>query len=154
MGLLVLLCCEDALYLYSLKFVIQGDNVSIQKVNLVKPCRWTTTFKKDEKESGLVLLYQSGDIEIRSLPKLEVVGEYSLMSIIRWNFKAKMDKAISSTDRGQIILVNGCEIAFIFLLASENDFRIPECLPCLHNKVLVEDADAVVGISKSEEKTG
>ena len=65
MGLLVLLCCEDALYLYSLKFVIQGDNVSIQKVNLVKPCRWTTTFKKDEKESGLVLLYQSGDIEIR-----------------------------------------------------------------------------------------
>lgn len=152
MGLLVLLCCEDALYLYSLKSVIQGDNVSIQKVNLVKPCRWTTTFKKDEKESGLVLLYQSGDIEIRSLPELEVVGEYSLMSIIRWNFKANMDKAINSSDRGQIILVNGCEIAFISLLASENDFRIPECLPCLHNKVLAEDADAAVGFSPNQKK--
>ncbi|RVX03046.1 hypothetical protein CK203_016798 [Vitis vinifera] len=50
------------------------------------------------------------------------------------------------------IIVNGCEIAFISLLASENDFRIPECLPCLHNKVLAEDADAAVGFSPNQKK--
>ncbi|KAL0003360.1 hypothetical protein SO802_017141 [Lithocarpus litseifolius] len=41
-----------------------GESNSIWKVNLVKPC-WTATFKKNEKELGLVVLFQSGAIEIR-----------------------------------------------------------------------------------------
>ncbi|KAK9283990.1 hypothetical protein L1049_012248 [Liquidambar formosana] len=69
-GQSVLFCCEDALCLYSLKSVIQGDNNSIRKVDLVKPCCWTTTFNKDEKEGGLVVLYPTGVIEIRSSFKL------------------------------------------------------------------------------------
>lgn len=40
----------------------------------------------------------------RSLPDLELVMESSLMSILRWNFKANMDKTISA-DNGQITLV-------------------------------------------------
>ncbi|KAF8395898.1 hypothetical protein HHK36_019853 [Tetracentron sinense] len=103
---LVLLCCEDALRLNSLKSVIQGDMNSIRKVNLLKPCCWTTTFKKDGKVCGLILLYQTGDIEIRSLADLEVVGENSLMAILRWSFKANMDKTMSSSDNGQITLVD------------------------------------------------
>ncbi|KAF8396949.1 hypothetical protein HHK36_018585 [Tetracentron sinense] len=149
---LVLLCCEDALRLYSLKSVIQGDMNSIRKVNLVKPCCWTTTFKKDEKVCGLILLYQTGDIEIRSLPDLEVVGENSLMSILRWSFKANMDKTMSSSDNGQITLANGCELAFISLLSYENDFRIPEFLPCLHDKVLAAAADAAISFSSNQKK--
>ncbi|KAH9702538.1 V-SNARE coiled-coil domain-containing protein [Citrus sinensis] len=50
--LFVLLCYEDALWLYPLK-------------SLIQPCCWTTSFKKNEKECGLVVLYQTGDIEIR-----------------------------------------------------------------------------------------
>ncbi|KAI9157539.1 hypothetical protein LWI28_024104 [Acer negundo] len=61
--LFVLLCCEDSLLLYSLKSVIQGDSNPIQKVNLLKPCCWTTTFKKNEKECGLVVLYRTDLIE-------------------------------------------------------------------------------------------
>lgn len=41
----------------------------------------------------------------RSLPNLEVLGESSLMSILRWNFKPNMDKTISSSNRGLIALV-------------------------------------------------
>uniref|UniRef100_A0A5B7B8W9 V-SNARE coiled-coil homology domain-containing protein n=1 Tax=Davidia involucrata TaxID=16924 RepID=A0A5B7B8W9_DAVIN len=148
---LVLLCCKDALRLYHTKSVVQGDNKPICKVKLAKPCCWTTTFKKD-KVCGLVLLYQTGAVEIRSLPDLELVKETSLMSILRWNFKANMDRTMSSTDNGHITLANGCELAFISLLASENDFRIPESLPCLHDKVLAAAAVAAISISSNQKK--
>ncbi|XP_031264245.1 uncharacterized protein LOC116122548 isoform X2 [Pistacia vera] len=141
MDLFVLLCCENALWLYSLNSVIQGDSNCIRKVNLLKPCCWTATFKKDENEYGLVIVYQTGEIEIRSLPCLEVVGETSLMSILRWNFKTNMEKTMCSSCNGQIVLINGYEFAFISVLASENDFRIPESLPCLHDKVLAAAAN-------------
>lgn len=41
----------------------------------------------------------------RSLPDLEVVGETSLTSILRWNFKTNMDKRMSSSSTGQITMV-------------------------------------------------
>lgn len=148
----VLLCCENALRLFPTKSVIQVDNKPICKVELAKPCCWTTIFKKDEKVYGLMLLYQTGAIEIRSLPDLEVVSESSLMSILRWAFKANMDKTISSSHDGQIALANGCELAFISLLAGENGFRIPESFPCLHDKVLAAAADAAIGLSSNQKK--
>lgn len=45
-----------------------------------------------------------GLLSNRSLPDLEVVGEVSLMSTLRWSFKTNMDKTISSNN-GQIALV-------------------------------------------------
>ena len=114
----------------------KGDGDSIHKVDLVKPCCWTTMFKKDEKTCGLVVLYQIGVIEIRSLPDLEELGESSLISILRWNFKTNMEKIICSTNHEQIALVNEGELAFISLLSYENEFRITDSLSCLHDKVL------------------
>ncbi|KAL6980725.1 hypothetical protein U1Q18_022362 [Sarracenia purpurea var. burkii] len=154
MDLLVLLCCENALHLYSLKSLIKGERKSLRTVDLEKPCCWTTIFKKNGKACGLILVYQTGLIEIRSLPDLEMVGEISLMSILRWGFKTSMSKTISSSDTGQLVLVNGCEVAFISLLGFENDFRIPEALPCLHDKVLEAAADAAVRFSQNQKKQG
>ncbi|XP_075671300.1 uncharacterized protein LOC142640875 isoform X2 [Castanea sativa] len=150
MNLFILLCCEDALFLYSFESVIKGESNSIWKVNLVKPCCWTATFKKNEKELGLVVLYQSGAIEIRSLPTLEVLEETSLMTILRWNFKANMDKTMCSSDNGQIFLVNGCEFATVSLLGNENDFRIPESLPSLYDKILEAAVPASVNLSSNQ----
>lgn len=48
----------------------------------------------------------------RSLPDLELVGESSLMSILRWNFKTSMTKTISSSDTGHIVLVR---VLFLFV---------------------------------------
>ncbi|KAL2456266.1 transducin family protein/WD-40 repeat family protein [Forsythia ovata] len=150
MSSLILLCCEDALYLYSFKSIIQGENKFISKLELGKPCCWTTIFKKNAEEYGLIIVYQTGEIEIRSLPNLELVGGTSLMSILRWNFKKNMEKTMSASDKGQITLVNGCEFALISLLAFEDEFRIPENLPCLHDKVL---AAAAASFSQSQKKT-
>lgn len=149
----ILLCCEDALLLCSLNSVVEGSINIIQKKHLIKHCCWSATFrKKAEKTRGLILLYQTGDIEIRSLPDLEVLAESSLMSVLRWNFKTNMEKTMSSYGNGQIALVNGCELAFLSLLACQNDFRIPESLPSLHDKVLAAAADAAISISVNQKK--
>ncbi|KAG8501402.1 hypothetical protein CXB51_003547 [Gossypium anomalum] len=146
-SLLILLCFEDALHLHSLKSVIKGTCDSIREVNL-KQCCWTSAIKIDDKECGLVLLCWTGIIEIRSLTKLEVMGQCSLMTILRWNFTANMEKMACSSNRGQIVLINGCEFAAVSILALENDFRIPDSLPCFHDTVLAAAFDATV---KSED---
>lgn len=144
---IILLCCENALHLYSLNSVIQGENKSIYKLDLVKPCSWTAMFTKEATEYGLIIVYQTGDIEVRSLPAFRVLGSTSLTSILRWNFKTNMNKLMSSSDKGQITLACGSEFAIISLLASENDFRIPVALPSLHDKVLAAAADATISIA-------
>ncbi|KAL6534388.1 hypothetical protein OROHE_013313 [Orobanche hederae] len=133
--LYVLLCCKDSLRLYPAKSVVRGESKPIYKIKLSKPCCWTTVFRKTEEVCGLVVFYETGVIEIRSLPDLELVREFPLMSYLRWNIKANMERMISST-------ANGSEVAFISLLEGENDFRIPESLPSLHDEVLAAAANA------------
>ncbi|KAL6520905.1 hypothetical protein OROGR_017474 [Orobanche gracilis] len=108
--LYVLLCCKDSLRLYPAKSVVRGESKPIYKIKLSKPCSWTTVFRKTEEVCGLVVFYETGVIEIRSLPDLE--------------------------------LANGSEVAFISLLEGENDFRIPESLPSLHDEVVAAAANA------------
>ncbi|PIA32290.1 hypothetical protein AQUCO_04500116v1 [Aquilegia coerulea] len=149
----VLLCSKTALRLYTLKSLLQGNKKSIRKVKLGKPCCWATTIrKKGESACGLILLYETGVIEIRSLPDMELVSESSLMSILRWSFKANMNKTMSSSENGLIALANGCELAFISFLDGGNDFRIPESLPCLHDNVLAAAADAAISLSSKQKK--
>lgn len=51
-------------------------------------------------------LFVCYSLKNRSLPKLEIIGENSLMSILRWPFKFGMDKTLSSSDNGEISLVS------------------------------------------------
>ncbi|XP_038903847.1 LOW QUALITY PROTEIN: uncharacterized protein LOC120090335 [Benincasa hispida] len=147
----VLLCCQDSLRLYSVNSIIQGNDKPTRKVKQSKCC-WTTTFKMKERGYGLVLLFQSGVIEIRSLPDLELLKESSLQSILMWNFTVNMDKISSSSEQGQIVLANGGEVAFLSLLSDENEFRIPDSLPSLHDKVLAAAADAAFSVSSYQKK--
>ncbi|KAG4936889.1 hypothetical protein JHK84_050994 [Glycine max] len=149
---LVLLCCENSLRLFSAKSLIQGHKKPIKKVKHSKSCYWTTFFKKDDKVYGLLSLLQTGTFEIRSLPDLELVAESSLLSILRWNYKVNMDKTMCSDDHGQIVLANSSELAFMSLLAGENEFSNPEHLPCLHDKVLAAAADAAFRFSSNQKK--
>ncbi|XP_044501411.1 uncharacterized protein LOC123222619 [Mangifera indica] len=137
-----------------------GNKKSIHKVKHAKPCCWTTTFSKDGKLCGLVSLFQSGVVEIRSLFDLKLVKETSLMSILGWSFKANMDKKINANN-GQITLVNGSEVAFIHQLDAENDeqnskdyhcSRFLESLSCLHDKVLEAAADAAITVCSNQKK--
>ncbi|KAG0546478.1 hypothetical protein BDA96_02G450500 [Sorghum bicolor] len=148
----LVVCCEDVLFLLSLASLIQGSSKHLQKTKLTKPCCWSAVFKNmDGKICGLILAYQTGIIEVRSVPDLAIVAESSLMSLLRWSYKTGMDKSASSSN-GQITLVNGSEFAIISLMASENDFRIPESLPCLHDKVLAAAAEAAISFSTDQRR--
>lgn len=149
---LILLCCDDGLHLYSLKSVVQGEKRSIRTLELSTTCCWTTIFETDEKDLGLILFYQTGLIEIRSLPDFELVGETPLYSVLKWTFNTNMKNTMSSSGTGQITMVNRHEFAFLSLLAFENDFRIPESLPSLHNRVLAAAADSDVTSSRNQKK--
>ncbi|XP_042036243.1 uncharacterized protein LOC121782456 isoform X1 [Salvia splendens] len=148
----ILLCCAEAFYFYTLESLIQGDNNYFYKIEHGKQCSWSTVIKRDEERYGLVVFYQSGEIELRSLPDLKLLGENSLMSILRWNFKNKMDKTISASEEGQITLVNGCEFALVSLMAYADEFRIRKPLPCLHDEVLAAAADADVNYFQNQKK--
>ncbi|GER34965.1 transducin family protein / WD-40 repeat family protein, partial [Striga asiatica] len=152
--LYVLLCCKDSLRIYPAKSVVRGENKPMCNVKLLKPCCWTAVFRKSEKVYGLVVIYETGVIEIRSLPDLELVKEFPLMSYLRWNVKANMERMISSTENLLLTLANGFEVAFISLLEGENDFRIPESLPSLHDEVLAAAANAAFSVSEPKRKQG
>ncbi|CAK7343904.1 unnamed protein product [Dovyalis caffra] len=73
------------------------------------------------------------------------------MSVLRWNFKANMEKMMSC-ENGLITLAHGCELAFISLFSVENCFRIPESFPCLHDKLLAAAAEAAFDFSSNQKK--
>ncbi|KAI7749886.1 hypothetical protein M8C21_019771 [Ambrosia artemisiifolia] len=147
---LILVCCGDSVLLHSTKSLIQGRSNFIRKIDLEKQCCWATIFMKNELESGVILVYSDGVIEIRSLPDLNVLAATSIMSILRWNFKTNMEKTMSSFGNANITMVYGCEFAVISLFTSENDFRVPESLPRLHDKVVAEAAEAALKFSLSQ----
>ncbi|KAH9311795.1 hypothetical protein KI387_026830, partial [Taxus chinensis] len=153
-SLLLLLCSKDALRLYSASSFIQRKNRSVRKVKLEMPCCWASTFmNKDENVFGLVLLYASGLLEIRSLPNMEIIGSVSLRSLLRWNHP-NLGKTISCSANCRIALVHNKEMAFLSLLENENDLRIPDCLPHLHDRDLAVATDAAhkAGIHQTRKK--
>ncbi|PHT44914.1 hypothetical protein CQW23_14072 [Capsicum baccatum] len=87
-------------------YVKEGDINPVHEVKLAKPCSRTSILKNDTENYGLVLVYQNGLVEIRSLLDLEVLGELSLTSILGWNSKINMDKTISSPGKAMISLVD------------------------------------------------
>ncbi|KQK14486.1 uncharacterized protein LOC100837017 isoform X4 [Brachypodium distachyon] len=149
---LLLVSFEDVVLSFSLTSLLQGSNKHIRKTKLANKCCWSAILKNmDDKACALILAYQTGLVELRSLPEMEILAESSLMQVLRWSYKTGMDKSMSSSN-GQIALLNGSEFAIISLVASENDFRIPESLPCLHDKVLAAAAEAAISISTDQKR--
>ncbi|KAG8099009.1 hypothetical protein GUJ93_ZPchr0013g37919 [Zizania palustris] len=149
---LLLVCCEDVILLFSLESLIQGSNKHLHRIKIAKHCCWSAVFTNmDGKACGLILAYQTGTIELRSLPDMVILAESSLMSLLRWSYKTGMEKSMSSLN-GQITLVNGSEFTIISLIASENAFRIPESMPCLHDKVLAAAAESAIHVSMDQKR--
>ncbi|KAG6504536.1 hypothetical protein ZIOFF_036870 [Zingiber officinale] len=93
---------EDALYQYE---VLKDPLLVICFTNAICFYSLKSAMEVDDMVSGLVLLYETGTIEIRCLPGLEIKTETSLMSILRWSFKTNMGKTMSFSDDGNIALL-------------------------------------------------
>lgn len=149
---LILVCGENKLRLYDMKSAIQGEDKPSYKVKLGNTCCWTSLLIEDDKVCGIIVCYNSGVLEVRSFPDLKLVTGSSLTSILRWNFRPKMEKLMTSLENGLISLVNGSELAFVSLSSGENETRFLASLPLLHDRVVAAAADAAICYSEKQKK--
>ncbi|KAM7519969.1 hypothetical protein LguiB_018931 [Lonicera macranthoides] len=101
---LLLLCSEKAAYVYSLVHVVQGvKKVYYKKKFHSSSCCWASMFYNPDN-AGLVLLFSSGKIEIRSLPELSLLRETSIRGL---TFSSSKQTSISDSS------VNGDQEVFL-----------------------------------------
>ncbi|KAJ8763993.1 hypothetical protein K2173_004864 [Erythroxylum novogranatense] len=154
----VLICSEKAVYVYSLNHVVQG----IKKVHYKKKfhsssCCWASTFYSDSK-IGLILCFSNERIEIRSLPELSLINEYSIRgfthSVPKVNSMA--DSSICCSRDGELIVVNSDQEIFVvsFLLQKEH-FRLLNSVSQVYQKDLLKSRGLPTGsVAQKEKKKG
>ncbi|XP_027078958.1 uncharacterized protein [Coffea arabica] len=118
----VVVCSEKAVYVYSLVHILQG----IKKVHNKKKfhsssCCWASIL--ESPGSGLILLFSSGKIEIRSLPELSLLKETSVRGV---RPSIPKQNSISNTlvcfsVNGDMILVEGDQEAFFISVSLQKD---------------------------------
>ncbi|KAL5099676.1 hypothetical protein RYX36_004003, partial [Vicia faba] len=132
----ILLCSEKALYIYSFEHALQGIKKVVYKKKFSSSCCWASTFYS-ASNIGLVLLFTSGKVELRSLPDLSLIVKISIRGFTYSPPKLKSfsDKQICCSSRGDIVLVNGDqEIFVVSLLVHRNIFRLLDSVSCIYGK--------------------
>ncbi|RDY02840.1 Syntaxin-binding protein 5, partial [Mucuna pruriens] len=143
----ILLCSEKALYVYSLVHAIQGvKKVLYKKKFHSASCCWASTFYS-HSDVGLVLIFTSGKIELRSLPELSLIMETSIRGFSYSPPKSKSfsDSQICCSSKGDLVLVNGDqEIFVVSLLVQRNIFRLLDSISCIYSKEMMLSQEELV----------
>ncbi|KAJ8567715.1 hypothetical protein K7X08_019923 [Anisodus acutangulus] len=154
---LVLLCSEKAVYVYSLLHIVQG----IKKVYYKKKfhsslCCWASTF--DKPEAGLMLLFSSGKIEIRSLPELSLLKETSVRGLTLSPPRANSiaDHSICASKNGELIVVDrDQEMLFVSVSLQNDTFRFLDFASQVYDRDLVVEPGWISApIIQKEKKKG
>ncbi|CAK9191089.1 unnamed protein product [Sphagnum troendelagicum] len=155
-NLYLLICSEKSLRLYSSSAVMQGSGDTLQEVELQTPCGWAATFKvPSTNASSLVLLNQSGWLEIRSLPDLGILYETTLSSCLSWQLELSSNfwRTLACAENGHLLLIDeGRELIQLSLLKEETELRLPQCLPHIYDKDLAAAAEAAMKYAMSQPK--
>ncbi|PIN17225.1 hypothetical protein CDL12_10104 [Handroanthus impetiginosus] len=149
----LLLCSEKATYTYSLSHLVQGVKKVLYKKKYNLSCYWASTVGCPD--AGLILLFTSGRIEIRSLPELSLVKESSLRALTFSNFRpfSVSDITVSSSHDGEIIIVNGDqEVLFVSTLLHNEAYRLLDYVSQVLNKDLVNTQGIISSPSAKEKK--
>ncbi|KAI3794329.1 hypothetical protein L1987_36958 [Smallanthus sonchifolius] len=135
---LLLLCSEKAVYVYSLPHVVQGvKKVCYKKKFNSSVCCWASTCCSD---TGLVLVFTNGKIEIRSLPELSLLKATSIRGLGLSTSKPNSlpDSSYCASQNGDIIMVNGDQEVFIAsVLLHREIFRHLDLATQVYNKDLI-----------------
>ncbi|KAF1874946.1 hypothetical protein Lal_00007562 [Lupinus albus] len=135
--LYVLQCSEKALYIYSLVHVVQGVKKVLHKKKFnSSSCCWASTFYTTSN-IGLILVFTSGKLELRSLPELSLIAETSIRGFTYSPPKLKSfsDSQICCSSRGDLVLLNGDqEIFAVSLLVQRNTYRLLDYISSVYKK--------------------
>ncbi|KAK6125888.1 hypothetical protein DH2020_040368 [Rehmannia glutinosa] len=150
----LLLCSEKAVYAYSLLQLVQGVKKVLYKKKFSSSCYWASTF--GSPDVGVILLFASGKIEIRSLPELSLVKESSIRALTFSNLRpfSVSDIIVSSSHDGELIVVNGDqELLFVSTLLHKA-YRHLDSISEVLNKDLVNNQGLISSPSVKEKKKG
>lgn len=137
--LLVLLCSEKAIYVYSLMHIVQGVKKVLYKKKFHSLCFWASTFYTSS-DLGLVLFFACGKIEIRSVPDLYLIKEAYIrgFALSGSNVKSSSEISICSSSNGELIMVNGDdEIYFASISVEKEANRLLNHVGQVYNKDLM-----------------
>ncbi|XP_068468684.1 lethal(2) giant larvae protein homolog SRO77 [Phaseolus vulgaris] len=145
--LYILLCSEKALYVYSFVHAVQGvKKVLYKKKFYSSSCCWASTIYS-LSDISLILLFNSGKVELRSLPALSLIVETSIRGFNYSPPKLKpySDSQICCSPKGDIVLVNGDqEIFVVSLLTQRNIFRLLDSVSCIYRKERMPSQEELV----------
>ncbi|XP_023552249.1 uncharacterized protein LOC111809973 isoform X2 [Cucurbita pepo subsp. pepo] len=133
---LVLLCSEKAAYIYSFVHAVQGIKKVLYKKKYHSSCCWASTFYSTS-DVGLLLVFDTGKIEIRSLPELSLLKETSVRGVKYSPSKANSlpESIICSSKDGELLVVNGDrEIFIVSVLCHKKMFRILDSVSHIYRK--------------------
>ncbi|KAA8547593.1 hypothetical protein F0562_004022 [Nyssa sinensis] len=137
--LLILICSEKAAYVYSLVHAVQGIKKVHYKKKFQSSCCWASILYTPDN-TGLILLFSSGKIEIRSLPELSLLKETSIRGLTFSTPKLKSisESSVCSSWDGELIMVNGDqEIFFVSVLQEKQMYRHLDSVSQIFKKDLV-----------------
>ncbi|XP_068640858.1 uncharacterized protein [Aristolochia californica] len=153
---LVLVCSEKAAHLYSLIHLVQGVKKVHNKKKFQGTCWWASTVSTPSSGIGLILLFTSGKIEIRSLPDLSLLKETSLRGLtVSNNSKSNstLDLSCCCSSEGELILVNkDQEIFFISILYRNDIYRNLESISLIYKNTIPMQNEATSSTPSSKEK--
>ncbi|KAG4212614.1 hypothetical protein ERO13_A02G177700v2 [Gossypium hirsutum] len=155
----ILVCSEKAAYVYSLTHTIQG----VKKVHYKKKfhstsCCWASRFYT-ASDVGLMLLFTSGKVEIRSLPELSLFKETSIRGF-RYSApkpNSLSDSSMCSSNSGDFVMVNGDQEFFILsVLLQRETFRNLDFISRVYRKdlMLTQEVPASGATVQKEKKKG
>ncbi|XP_048230318.1 uncharacterized protein LOC8281313 isoform X2 [Ricinus communis] len=155
----LLICSEKAVYVYSLDHVFQGiKKVYYKKKFHSSSCCWASILC-GSSDVGLVLLFTTGKIEIRSLPELSLIKESSIRgftySAPRLN--SLSDSSVCCSRDGELVMVNGDqEMLIVSVLLQKEHFRLLDSVSQVYTKDFMPSQEGVASgtIVQKEKKKG
>ncbi|KAG6394399.1 hypothetical protein SASPL_144983 [Salvia splendens] len=150
----MLLCTDKSAYVFSLSHLVQGVKKVMYKKKFSSPCYSASTF--GSPDAGLILLFTSGKIEIRSLPELSLVKQSSVRALTFSTLRplSVSDIVVSSSLDGELIIINGDqELLFVSTLLHEA-YRFVESASTVLKKDLVNAQGLICSPPVKEKKKG
>ncbi|KAH9621155.1 hypothetical protein KSS87_006342 [Heliosperma pusillum] len=155
---LLLLCSEKAAYIYSLPHAVQGEKkVCYKKKFHSSSCYWASLICTSSS-LGVMLLFASGKVEIRSLPELSLVKEATLRSLthtpMQQNYLA--DYYLCSAPEGEVIMIRSDQEIFIVSMLLHNEpYRHLDPFSQVYAKNMIASEDgSTTPVNQKEKKKG
>ncbi|XP_038975430.1 uncharacterized protein LOC103720924 isoform X1 [Phoenix dactylifera] len=154
---LLLLCSENTVRLYSLSHAIQGIKKLCCKKKLSGTCCFASVLCGPSSDVGLILVFDSGKIEIRSLPDLTLLKEASILGSTNSLQKSNLNpNVLCSSSDGELVMVNGDQEIFFFTILYQDLYRNLEYINQVYEKDIVALQEGISSLTKThkEKKKG